>query len=55
MSDDESVCDVLNDDHGNAHEGHSDNANADAGNEWQHRVNRGQELYLEKLKELLSA
>jgi adenosylhomocysteine nucleosidase len=32
----------------------TDNANADAGNEWQHRVNYGQELYLEKLKELLS-
>ena len=33
----------------------TDDANGEAGNEWQHRVNHGQELYLEKLKELLSA
>jgi adenosylhomocysteine nucleosidase len=33
----------------------TDDANADSGNEWQHRVNHGQELYLKKLKELLSA
>jgi adenosylhomocysteine nucleosidase len=33
----------------------TDDANADSGNEWTHRVNHGQELYLEKLKELLSA
>ncbi len=33
----------------------TDDANADSGNEWKHRVNHGQELYLEKLKELLSA
>ncbi|CAM3763675.1 phosphorylase family protein [Polynucleobacter arcticus] len=31
----------------------TDDANADSGNEWQHRVNHGQELYLEKLKELM--
>jgi adenosylhomocysteine nucleosidase len=33
----------------------TDDANSDAGNEWHHRVNHGQELYLEKLKELLSS
>ena len=33
----------------------SDDANADSGNEWHHRVNHGQEHYLSKLKELLSA
>jgi adenosylhomocysteine nucleosidase len=33
----------------------TDDANADSGKEWQHRVNHGQELYLEKLTELLSA
>ena len=33
----------------------TDDANADSGNEWTHRVNHGQELYLEKLKELMSA
>lgn len=33
----------------------TDDANADSGNEWKHRVNHGQELYLEKLKELMSA
>jgi len=33
----------------------TDDANADSGHEWTHRVNHGQELYLEKLKELLSA
>ena len=33
----------------------TDDANADSGNEWNHRVNHGQELYLEKLKELMSA
>lgn len=33
----------------------TDDANADAGIEWQHRVNHGQELYLEKLTELLRA
>ena len=31
----------------------TDDANADSGNEWTHRVNHGQELYLEKLKELI--
>jgi adenosylhomocysteine nucleosidase len=31
----------------------SDDANADSGNEWKHRVNHGQELYLEKLNELM--
>jgi adenosylhomocysteine nucleosidase len=33
----------------------TDDANADAGDEWTHRVNHGQELYLEKLKELIGA
>jgi adenosylhomocysteine nucleosidase len=33
----------------------TDDANIDAGKEWQHRVNHGQELYLEKLAELLRA
>jgi adenosylhomocysteine nucleosidase len=33
----------------------SDDANADSGNEWKHRVNHGQELYLEKLNELIRA
>ena len=33
----------------------TDDANADSGNEWQHRVNHGQELYLSKLKDLMSA
>jgi adenosylhomocysteine nucleosidase len=33
----------------------TDDANQDSGHEWHHRVNHGQELYLEKLKELLSA
>ena len=33
----------------------TDDANSDSGKEWQHRVNHGQELYLEKLKELMSA
>ena len=33
----------------------TDDANADSGNEWTHRVNHGQELYLEKLKELIGA
>lgn len=33
----------------------TDDANADAGTEWQQRVNHGQELYMEKLAELLSA
>ena len=32
----------------------TDDANADSGNEWVHRVNHGQELYLEKLKELIN-
>ena len=32
----------------------TDHANEDAGNQWAHRVNHGQELYLEKLKELMS-
>jgi adenosylhomocysteine nucleosidase len=32
----------------------TDDANVDAGNAWRHRINHGQELYLEKLKELLS-
>jgi adenosylhomocysteine nucleosidase len=33
----------------------TDDANEDSGNEWTHRVNHGQELYLEKLKDLMSA
>ena len=33
----------------------TDDANTDAGKEWQQRVNHGQELYLAKLTELLSA
>jgi adenosylhomocysteine nucleosidase len=33
----------------------TDEANVDAGKEWHHRVNHGQELYLEKLAELLRA
>jgi len=33
----------------------TDDANADSGNEWTHRVDHGQELYLEKLKELIRA
>ena len=33
----------------------TDDANEDSGKEWQHRVNHGQELYLEKLSELLCA
>ncbi|MBU3621563.1 5'-methylthioadenosine nucleosidase [Polynucleobacter sp. CS-Odin-A6] len=33
----------------------TDDANSDSGKEWQQRVNHGQELYLEKLTELLSA
>ena len=33
----------------------TDDANADSGNEWNHKVNHGQELYLSKLEELLSA
>jgi len=32
----------------------TDDANADSGNEWTHRVNHGQELYLDKLRDLLS-
>lgn len=33
----------------------TDNANEESGKDWQHRVNHGQELYLEKLSELLSS
>ena len=33
----------------------TDDANEDSGNEWKHRVNHGQALYLEKLKELMSS
>ncbi|QWE17662.1 5'-methylthioadenosine nucleosidase [Polynucleobacter sp. AP-Nino-20-G2] len=33
----------------------TDDANANSGTEWAHRVNHGQELYLEKLKEIMSA
>jgi adenosylhomocysteine nucleosidase len=33
----------------------TDDANTDAVNKWSHHVNHGQDLYLEKLKELLSA
>jgi adenosylhomocysteine nucleosidase len=33
----------------------TDDANEDSGNDWAHRVNHGQELYLEKLTELMSA
>jgi hypothetical protein len=33
----------------------TDDANTDSGNEWTHRVNHGQELYLDKLKDLMSA
>ena len=33
----------------------TDDANADSGIEWTHRVNHGQELYLDKLKDLMSA
>ena len=32
----------------------TDDANEDAGHEWHHRVNHGQELYLAKLSELLT-
>jgi adenosylhomocysteine nucleosidase len=33
----------------------TDDANADSGTDWQSRVNHGQELYLEKLTELMNA
>jgi adenosylhomocysteine nucleosidase len=33
----------------------TDDANSNSGDEWKHRVNHGQELYLKKLKELLSS
>ncbi|QWE29522.1 5'-methylthioadenosine nucleosidase [Polynucleobacter sp. AM-7D1] len=33
----------------------TDDANSDSGNEWKHRVNHGQELYVSKLHDLLSA
>lgn len=32
----------------------SDNANEDSGTEWENRVNHGEELFLEKLQELIS-
>jgi adenosylhomocysteine nucleosidase len=33
----------------------TDDANEDSGNEWKNRVNHGQALYLEKLKDLMSS